>query len=157
MTMKYRVVFEWLAALALLLVVAGACCCAPMTPRYKQQQASGEYMVASDRLYQDDGAFDLRKKVVYAQTEGTTFNSDTNVSNKLLTTYRCTWCHECSFPKAWDIEHVGQPGWQPRYRGKDWEPAVRRMRVMDGSMLNEQIADRIFSYLRDESTGKYDP
>jgi hypothetical protein len=31
------------------------------------------------------------------------------------------------------------------------------MRVMDGSLLNEQIAARIYTYLRDASLGKYDP
>jgi hypothetical protein len=150
-----RVVFEYLGAVALLIVAGGLCCCAPARSKYSAE-APGFYQMSTNRLYEEDGDFDLRKTVIYAQTAGTSFNSDLLVSNKTLTSYRCAWCHECGFPAAWDLEHVGQPGWNPRYKGDGWQPIVQRMRVMDGSMLNEEIADRIYTYLRDESTGKYD-
>jgi hypothetical protein len=153
--MMRRTVFEYLAVLALGAVIAGACCCAPHQDRFKAAEAEGTYYAQSNRLYDDDGDFDIRKKVVYDKVVAATFNSELQVSNKQLTTYRCTWCHECGFPQAWDIKNVGKPNWHPRYRGEGWEPIVYRMSLIEGSMLNEEIADRIYKYLRDESLGKY--
>jgi hypothetical protein len=122
---------------------------------YLSADSADTYYAQSNRLYDDDGSFDLRKRVVYEKTEAPKFNSELQVSNKVLTTYRCTWCHECGFPQAWDIDNVGKPGWHPRYKGEGWKPIVARMRVMEGSMLNEEIADRVYSYLRQESLGQY--
>ena len=84
-----RVLFEYLAFIALIAVAAGLCCCAPSTSRVKSAEQAGTYQMSRNRLYDDDGDFSLLKNVVYAKTEGTTFNSDLNVSNKTLT---CTSC-----------------------------------------------------------------
>jgi hypothetical protein len=152
-----RIVFEYLAVLALVAVAAGMCCCAPSTPKYLAREAAGTYLISAQRPFGvDDGDFDIRKTVKYPETVKPVFNSDLLVSNRQLTTYRCAWCHECGFPQAWDLANVGKPDWHPRYKGTAWQPIVQRMSVMDGSMLNEEIADRIYSYLRDASLGVYD-
>jgi hypothetical protein len=114
-------------------------------------------MASSNRLYADDGDFDLRKRVIYFAEKKAFDPSITSIPDPEFTANRCSWCHECGFKRAWDIDNVGKPDWKPRYRGEAWGPIVQRMRVMDGSLLNEQIATRIYSYLRDASTGKYDP
>lgn len=151
-----RTLFEYLGALGLVAVAIGLCCCAPENRAYRSTEGADEYQMKQARLVDDDGDFDLRKTVIYAKTEGTTFDPSLNVSNKELTMKRCAWCHECGFPAAWDTAHLDTPEWKPRYKGQAWEPIVRRMRVMDGSMLNEEIADRIYSYLKQASNGEYD-
>ncbi len=65
-------------------------------------------------------------------------------------------CHDCGFPAAWDNENYGTEEWSPLYVGESWAPSVQRMRMMEGSLLNEKIADRIYSFLRLETLGEYD-
>jgi hypothetical protein len=150
-----RKLFDWALLGVCLWLVAGLCCCAPRLDKVKAGQAAGTYLAAPNRLYDDDGEFDIRKTVIYEPVvQG--FNPATNVTNKALTHYRCTWCHECGFQAAWDIENEDKPGWRPRYKGETWKAIVQRMGRSDATMLNEQIADRIYSYLRDASLGKYD-
>lgn len=131
--------------------------CTPRTASYKECQVPGTFMASSNRLYEDDGDFDLRKTVVYYEPKAGIDPTPTNLPTPEFTRNRCSWCHECGFKSAWDVDNFGKPEWSPRYRGEAWRPIVQRMRVMDGSLLNEQIAERIYNYLRDESLGLYQP
>jgi hypothetical protein len=127
--------------------------CPPEPPR--EAQEAGTFLLSKNKLYDIGSDFDLRWKVVYPATEKT-FDPSTNISNKELAQNRCTICHECGFEKAFDYAHFGQPGWAPQYKGQRWSSSVERMVGKEGSMLNEQIAGRIFEYLRDVTLGKYD-
>lgn len=146
-----RGLFQWV----LLAVLLGSC--APRTARHKDFQAEGTYMVSANRLYDDDGDFDIRKQIVYYKPETAPSPAEINIPTPQMALNRCGLCHECGFNLAWDRANHGTPEWRPRYRGEAWGPIVQRMRVMDGSLLNAYIADRIYTYLRDESLGIYDP
>ena len=54
------------------------------------------------------------------------------------------------------MEHYGTDDWNPRYVGEQWQPVVQRMRQLENSLINETIADRIYSFLHDETLGEYD-
>jgi hypothetical protein len=102
--------------------------------------------------------FDIREAVVYPPAVSGKPSDDVDtVSWKTLARYRCTWCHDCGFKTAWDYAHFRIAGWNPKYRGAAWRPVVERMRSKEGAMLNDELAQRIADYLRDESLGKLPP
>jgi hypothetical protein len=137
--------------LPLILIVATGC---PPEKSLIRQEA-GSFLVASNKLYDESSDFDLRWTAMYPK-QNKSFDPSLNVSNKELSQGRCTRCHECGFRKAFDLDHYGQPTWAPVYKGNQWEPIVDRMNRKDASLLNEQVAERIFTYLRDVTLGKYD-
>ena len=58
---------------------------------------------------------------------------------------------------AFDWEHYGSADWSPHYTGEEWAPVVQRMMVKENSFLQEeQIALRVYEYLRDDTLGVYD-
>lgn len=152
-----RGLFQWCILAGGAMLLAGLACCAPRVARYEAEQTEGTYLLAANRLYEDDGDFDIRKRVVYWSPEESSFDPNTNQPTPEFTVQRCTRCHECGFSAAWDLENAGKPTWSPRYRGEAWLSIVNRMRVMENSLLNEGIAQRIYAYLRDESLGVYNP
>jgi hypothetical protein len=148
-----RVLFQWILLLTLVAACLGSC--APRVSRYKTAQADGTYMLAANRLYEDDGDFDLRKQVVFFEAEHRHEIAGLDAPTPELTLNRCGRCHECGFNKAWDRDNLNTTNWKPRYRGEAWAQVVQRMRIMDGALLNEQLANRIYAYLRDASLGIY--
>ena len=140
------------AASAVLLLLAGC------PPRSESQAApSGVFVASANKLYDRGDGFDLRDRVIYPAVKGEGLESaDTNVMNRQLTMYRCMWCHECGFQQAFDVGQYGQPGWAPRYKGEQWRPVVDRMAAKDDSMLNEVLAERVYTFLRDSTLGIYD-
>ncbi len=131
--------------------------CNPMDSLSTQKVAQSTYLVEKSKLYGNDNELDLKDILVYPKADRKGPESvSTNVSNKLLTKYRCTWCHECGFTEAFDYENLGKPDWNPRFRGEGWRPVVQRMNDMDEALVNEQLAERIYTYLLEESTGIYD-
>jgi hypothetical protein len=147
------------AALAALTVFAN---CTPLKSS-RNNTSDGKFEVSNASIYEQNGEFSLLDEVVYPERKEKAFDSRINVPNKYLTlgdsthASRCTRCHECGFEEAWDMDHYQTPQWNPRYRGDEWRDVVQRMRRMDNSLINEKIADRIFSFLRDETLGTYDP
>lgn len=145
------------AVLGLPLLVAG---CPPLDSTGANRGASegepGTYHFFANKLYDADAAFDIRDKVIYPRGSDPPGDLRTNVSNRELAMNRCTRCHECGFKQAWDEENFGTAQWSPRYTGDEWTDPVRRMRVKEYTFLNEQIAERIYSYLRDETLGVYE-
>lgn len=139
-------------ALAVAALLSG---CPP--PEKANSAAPGEFIAESNKFLDFGDNFDIRDKVVYpeTQTEGLS-NPTTFVTDRKLTELRCTWCHECGFERAFDLERYGTAYWQPLYRGEMWKPIVQRMQRVENNMLNEVLAERIFNFLRDSTTGKYD-
>jgi hypothetical protein len=144
------------------LCIAGGCIvlctlagCPP--PPQENVEKQGEFVAMTNRVFDRGDGFDLHDRIVYPETktEGLV-EVKTDITDRALTMARCTWCHECGFKEVFDAERYGKPGWTPLYRGEDWNPVVQRMRVLENSMLNEVLAERIFNFLRDSSTGKYD-
>jgi len=136
--------------------------CPPETPRVleerqlQQQAREGEYLYAANKLFETDSKLDIRDRVTYPKLVEF-MDPSTNMSNRDLTFERCKVCHrECGFEGAFDKEHYGTAEWKPRITGQGWAPVIERMRVKENSYLNEVVAERIYNYLRDETTGKYD-
>ncbi len=129
--------------------------CPPAPPQNVEKQ--GEFVAAPNRVFDRGDGFDLGDSIIYPETktEGLV-ESRTDITDRALTMARCSWCHECGFKEVFDSERFGKPGWTPMYRGEDWNPVVQRMRRIENSMLNEVLAERIFNFLRDSTTGKYD-
>jgi len=145
-----------LAAVGLLSVLLATLCGCP--PRPAEEDAEGQYLASSSKMYGNKSDFDIRDKVVYpeAAREGLS-NPSINVSDKELTFNRCTWCHECGFENAFDWEHYGTTEWSPQYTGQAWQAPIQRMMRMENSFIQEEeIAKRIYQYLRDETLGVYD-
>lgn len=140
-----------------LLVLAG---CNPVAPGRAGAKpavaASGEYLYAANGLFEADAPFDIRWRVKYP-TAADYFDPTTNTPNRELALERCTRCHECGFAAAFDKANFGTPAWKPRIVGDDWSTPVNRMQRLENSFLNEAIATRIYTYLRDETTGVYKP
>ena len=127
--------------------------CPPNKPLDAQEE--GTFVVSRNKLYDQSSDFDLRWTAVYPKKEEG-FNPSINVSNQELTFNRCTSCHECGFKPAFDYDNYGKPGWDPRYTGQQWTTIVERMNQKEGSMMNEQVAQRVFTFLRDSTLGQYD-
>jgi hypothetical protein len=115
----------------------------------------GKFLAGRNKLYETTSEFDLRWEVVYPETERA-FNPSINVSNQELAFNRCTFCHECGFEQAFDYANYGAEDWDPQYVGQQWAAPVERMRVKEGAMLNEQVAERIYTFLRDVTLDEYD-
>jgi|GEM_PF-2506925 len=145
-------VAAWIALVVAVGLLAGC----PPPPATTDEE--GTYLVASNRLWGDEADFDIRDTAVYpeAAREGLQ-NPSIGVSDQELTMNRCVWCHECGFKDAFDWEHYGSAEWSPRYTGEDWAPVVQRMMIKENSFLQEeQIARRVYEYLRDDTLGVYD-
>ena len=156
MTYRKRILFSHAAAVGLLAALAIFAGCPPM--KQAKTAVEGKYLVRHDKLYSSEDPFDLKLEAVYPKPviDGM-ISPDTNVSDRELATYRCTWCHECGFKAAWDWEHLGSPDWKPKYKGEQWQPVVARMMNLENSLLQEEgIVKRIYRYLHDESLGIYD-
>lgn len=139
----------------ILLALAG---CNPLDSLSDEKVGESMYLVDRSRLFGNENDLGLKDILVYPASERKgPENVSTNVSNKLLARYRCTWCHECGFTEAFDYANYGTDDWDPVYVGEAWRPVVQRMNDDDETLLNEQIAERIYSYLRDETLGIYDP
>jgi hypothetical protein len=117
--------------------------------------ASGEYLYAANKLFESDAPFDLRWKVKYP-TKGDFFDPSINLTDRELTMERCDRCHECGFASAFDKANYGTVHWRPRIVGDDWATPVNRMQRIENAFLNEMVSTRIYTYLRDETTGVYD-
>ena len=132
------------------------CGCNPISSMEDEKTAESTFLVDDAKLFDRDNAFSLKDILVYPKAERKgPENISTAVTNKKLTMYRCTWCHECGFTEAFDYENLGSEEWNPRYVGEAWKPIVYRMNENDETMLNEQLAERVYDYLRDESLGVY--
>lgn len=144
------------AALAGLLLLAG---CPPGAGPNREAAdvdlPANTYMAAPNKVFDGQTPFDVTWNVVYESKEKP-FDPAINVSNRQLALARCSRCHECAFPQAFDQEHYGTPQWSPHYKGQDWAPVVRRMADMQDSFMNEVIAERIYNYLKDDTEGNYD-
>jgi hypothetical protein len=153
------------SALLALLTLGGAFCalsagCNP-APRHAAKEQTpetklGEYKYAANKLLESGSSFDIRWKVTYPTAQDS-FNPDTNLSDRNLTFERCTHCHECGFENAFDKARYGTVDWKPRIKGDDWATPLDRMSVKENAFLSEpMIVNRIYTFLRDETTGKYD-
>ena len=142
----------WIALAVLLGMIAG---CPPQTATTDEE---GTYLVASNRLWGDESDFDIRDTAAYPEPRREGMQDPSlGVSDQALTMNRCSWCHECGFKVAFDWEQYGSADWSPRYTGEEWAPVVQRMMVKENSFLQEeQIALRVYEYLRDDSLGVYD-
>jgi len=149
---------DWNRSFAVAATAAAIVFVAGCPPRSESQSAPpGVFVASANKLYDRGDGFDLRDRVIYPAVKGEGLeNADTNVTNRQLTMYRCTWCHECGFQQAFDLRNYGQPGWAPRYKGEQWRPVVDRMAAKDDSLLNEVLAERIYGFLRDSTLGLYD-
>jgi hypothetical protein len=145
-----------LAALAALLMLAG---CPPEDAGLSEsaeEQASGTFLAAANKVYDDQRPFDLTWEVTY-QAKKDSFDPSINVSNRELTISRCNGCHEeCGFNRAFDMEHFGTVEWNPYYKGDQWAGVVKRMSQKGSSFMNELLAERIYTYLKEETLGIYD-
>jgi len=151
-TYRIAAAFNALAAATVLILLAGC------PPEQATRQAEGTYLAANSKMYGDDSQFDLRDTVVYpeARNQGVT-NPSLNVSDQELTIYRCTWCHECGFEAAFDWANYGTDEWSPRYVGEDWRAPLKRMMDKEDTMIQEeQIVERIYSFLHDSTLGTYE-
>lgn len=136
--------------------------CPPTSPRGATRGAEagdgsdGTYYAAANKLYDSDVNFDIRWTVTH-QPPVESFDPSINIDNRQLTMARCDNCHnECGFDEAFDLANYGKPEWKPVFRGTDWARPVQRMIGKSNAFLNEQIAERIYSFLRDETTIGYD-
>lgn len=142
---------------AILVVAFLSCGCNPLNSLSKTKTAKSTFLVDDSRLFDSDTSFGMRDILVYpAMERHGPQNVSTGIPNPELTRYRCTWCHECGFTEAFDFENLNTPEWKPVYVGEAWKSIVYRMNDKDEALLNEQIAERIFTYLRDKSLGVYD-
>ena len=139
-------------ALCALLFAAGC----PPAPVVEVEE--GKFLSSRNTLFDADREFDIRDTVIYPEgvKGGSMPDPSLNVSNRQLFINRCLWCHECGAPRAIDWVNYGTPQWNPRYIGGQWAVPVQRMRDKPNSFLNEQIAERIFTYLRDDTLGIYE-
>jgi hypothetical protein len=131
--------------------------CTP-EPIERADTKPGHFTWDNTKLFASQEPFDLRLTVDYVQPrrDGLSDPAVFGISDRELTMRRCTWCHECGFQKAWDWEHYGSTAWKPVYTGEQWQPVVARMMNKDNSFLQEeQIVQRIYRYLRDDSLGNY--
>src|SRR5688572_28715292 len=138
-----------LTALVILLLLL--CGCPPPddgTTAGADGGVKGTYLAEGNKLFDAESPFDLRWTVVYPKRdEG--FNPELGMSNRELAMARCTWCHECGFKDAFDYARYQSMEWKPRYVGEQWADPVRRMEGIDETMLNELVATRIYTFLRD--------
>jgi hypothetical protein len=132
-------------------LLLGGC---PPSERLGGEQAEGTYLASANKLFDLDEPFDIHWTVVYPELDAPDLSL--NKTDRELTWIRCTLCHECGFEEVFDLARHGTPDWAPRYVGDQWAPVVQRMRVKEGSFLNEVIAQRIYTYLRDDTLGVYD-
>jgi len=140
-------------AFAALVTTSG---CPPLRTR-SASSAADTYVVEKNRLFDESSKFDVRAKLEYSEYEEAGLKDPRlDVTDRELTMLRCTWCHECGFEEAFDWPHYGSAQWQPQLVGEQWAPVVARMAELENSYLNETIAFRIYKYLRDDTTGKYD-
>jgi hypothetical protein len=115
----------------------------------------GEYYAAPNKLYDRDLVFDVRWKLTH-EPQTDTFDPEVNVDNRQLAINRCDRCHECGFHQAFDMDHYGKADWHPRIKGQDWSRPAERMIAKENSFLNDLIVERIYNFLRDETTIGYD-
>ena len=127
-----------------------------------QSEASGNgsdgvYYAAPNKLFDKDGKFDIRWKVTH-EPQVDTFNPATNVDSRQLAIARCTQCHECGFSTAFDLTNYNNgKAWHPKYKGEQWSTPVTRMMRQENSFVNnEVIAERIYNWLKKETTEGYD-
>ena len=156
------VLFPWRG---LSLALLGAVLCAPAgcrraVPEVRADESGddgskGVYYAAPNKLYDRDVKFDIRWKVTHAPMTDT-FDPATNVDNRTLAINRCDRCHECGFRDAFDLKNYNTTKWKPRIKGQDWLPSIYRMQDKNNAFLNEVIMERIYSFLRDETTVGYD-
>ncbi|MCC7478934.1 hypothetical protein IT575_10815 [bacterium] len=145
----------WLAGLLLLAGCPPAANDNAAEDANDQALASNTYMAAPNKIYDSSSTFDLTWNVVYESKEKP-FDPAINVTNRQLALNRCQNCHECGFKFAFDMDNFGTTNWNPRYKADEWAPVVKRMVDKPGSFMNEQIAERIYNYLNEESLGLYD-
>ena len=113
-------------ATALVISVTLACAallsgCPP--PQKASAARSGEFIAESNKFLDFGDKFDIRDKVVYPATKTEGLRDPTTfVTDRKLAELRCTWCHECGFRRAFDLERYSTPDWQPLYRGEMWKP-----------------------------------
>jgi hypothetical protein len=150
MTLIKSKLFYWVALIALPMLLTS---CPPSQPLAKQE--ADTFTASKNKLCDASSEFDLRWNVTYPKGEAQ-FNPSLNVSDQELAFNRCTLCHECGFEKAFDYDNFGKPGWKPVYKGEQWQPIVSRMNQKEGALLNEQVSNRIYTYLHDVTLGKYD-
>jgi hypothetical protein len=142
---------------AIITVALLLCGCNPLASLSKTSTAKSTFLVDDSRLFDSDTSFGMKDILVYpAMERHGPQNVSTGVPNPELTRYRCTWCHECGFTAAFDFENLNTAEWKPVYVGEAWKSIVYRMNDKDEALLNEQIAERIYTYLRDKSLGIYD-
>jgi len=149
--------FQWAALCGLVAVFSLLHSCKPLVHQ-TTAATQGTYLVSDGKLYMSDEVFDLKDEAKYPQPkmEGLVNPTIYGITDRELTMYRCTWCHECGFKQAWDWDHYGSKDWKPRYRGEQWQPVLERMMKMENSFLHEeQIVRRIYKYLYEDSIGKY--
>jgi hypothetical protein len=116
----------------------------------------GVYLASAGKLYERDLKFDVRWKVEHKKN-AESFDPTTNVDNRQLALKRCNECHnECGFDETFDLANYGKPEWSPVYKGTDWALPIRRMMDKENAFLNDVIAERIYFFLRDETTIGYD-
>lgn len=117
-----------------------------------------QYVVEKARLFSNDSDLGIKDVLTYPKAERKgPADIRTNIPNRDLTINRCTWCHECGFTNAFNYADFGTDKWKPYYKGEEWRSSVMRMNDNDETMLNEQIAERIYNYLHDVTLGIYDP
>jgi hypothetical protein len=156
-----RTLFNPLVCLGALLALALCVNCTPLKSS-RSSSTAGKFEVSNASIYEQSGEFSLLDEVVYPDRNSKPFDPRINVTNKYLTlasgtrSSRCTRCHECGFEQAWDMENYGTEEWDPKYVGEQWKPVVQRMRMLENSLINEKIADRIYSFLEEETLGEYD-
>ncbi|MEZ5338790.1 MAG: hypothetical protein R3F46_11065 [bacterium] len=153
--MRASAKFAGIPIFALLVLAAS---CNPLTSGEQEQVGQRQFLVEDARLFSNDS--DLSVKDILTYPKGVRkgpVNISTNVPNRDLAIYRCTWCHECGFTNAFDYGNFNTDEWNPQYVGDAWRGSVQRMNDKDETLLNEQIAERIFTYLRDVTNGTYDP
>jgi hypothetical protein len=119
--------------------------------------ANGTYYAAPNKLFEREQVFDVRWKVTHAPMTNT-FDPAINIDNRQLAINRCTNCHDggCGFNAAFDLENYNKPGWKPKIKGQDWAAPAIRMIPKNNSFLNDVIVERIYTFLRDETTIGYD-
>jgi hypothetical protein len=143
-----------LAACGLLLLSG----CPPEASRLTAAEAkdgNGKYYAAHNKLFESESPFDIRWEVVHEQRDE--FDpTRSGITDRQFTINRCTRCHECGFPRAFDMEHYSTPEWKPIYTGQQWSAPIKRMIPKENSFLNDEIATRIYAFLRDETLGLYD-
>ncbi|MCB1218537.1 hypothetical protein KDL44_14225 [bacterium] len=155
MTMRGSAKFAGFPIFGLLFLAVS---CNPLISSRQEQVGQSQYLVDDARLYSNDGDLGMKDILTYPKSvRKGPVNVSTGVPNRDLTIYRCTWCHECGFTRAFDYENFGTDEWNPQYVGEAWRGSVQRMNDRDETLLNEQIAERIYTYLRDVTNGTYDP